>query len=85
MHYLCAYFCVFVPAIVNDKNKFFETSSELRTKDGKYFNWPMSLEEIAVAYPDLRLGGFYPGSKTCKCRSFNAIIVPYRDREEHLR
>jgi len=57
----------------------------MRNESGKFYNWPLSFEEISDAFPDLLLGGFYPGPQNCKCQSFNAIIVPYRDREEHLR
>ena len=57
----------------------------MRDIQGKRFNWPMSFEEISSIYPNLLLGGFYLGPKTCQCRSFNAIIVPYRNRKEHLR
>ena len=53
--------------------------------NGKYGNWPMTFEEISAFYPNLLLGGYYPGPKRCNCRSYNAIIIPYRDREVHLR
>ena len=53
--------------------------------DGMYRNWPMTFEELAAFYPALSLGGYYLGPKQCNCRSYNAIIIPYRDREVHLR
>lgn len=53
--------------------------------DGKQHNWPMTFEELAVSFPNLLLGGFYPGPNNCRCRSYNAIVIPYRDRETHLR
>ena len=58
---------------------------QLRKIDGHYMNWPMTFEELASTFPNLQVGGFYPGPTECRCRGYNAIIVPYRDREEHLR
>ncbi|CAK8671059.1 unnamed protein product [Clavelina lepadiformis] len=58
---------------------------QILTQGDQHFNWPPTFEEIAVTYPDLQIGGFYPGPKHCRCRGYNAIIVPYRDRESHLR
>nr|XP_002124765.3 beta-1,4-galactosyltransferase 3-like [Ciona intestinalis] len=48
-------------------------------------NWPPTLEEIAQQNQGLQPGGIYPGPTDCKPRSKVAIIIPYRDREEHLR
>jgi len=49
------------------------------------YNWPPTYEDIAVAFPKLRIGGYYPGPDNCKARHSTAIIIPVRDREEHLR
>ena len=45
---------------------------------------PPSLQIISRMHPDLDLGGHYKPS-TCKAREKVAIVVPFRDREEHLR
>ncbi|CAK8671011.1 unnamed protein product [Clavelina lepadiformis] len=56
------------------------SSGELR------WNWPPTLEEVALEYQiDLELGGIYNGPPDCTCRGASAVIVPYRDRAEHLR
>ena len=38
-----------------------------------------------MAFPKLRIGGYYPGPDNCVSRHSTAIIIPVRDREEHLR
>lgn len=43
---------------------------------------PASLETVAKLHPDLRRGSYKP--KTCQARHKVAIIIPYRDRPEHL-
>ncbi|XP_076825859.1 beta-1,4-galactosyltransferase 1-like [Clavelina lepadiformis] len=48
-------------------------------------NWPPTFEEIAAAYPTLENGGYYPGPNDCRTENTLAIIIPFRDREEHLR
>uniref|UniRef100_A0A0N5A051 Beta-1,4-N-acetylgalactosaminyltransferase n=1 Tax=Parastrongyloides trichosuri TaxID=131310 RepID=A0A0N5A051_PARTI len=45
---------------------------------------PPSLETIESLYPDIQMGGHhYP--KSCKANQTVAIIVPYKNREEHLK
>lgn len=47
---------------------------------------PPTLEEIGFEYPELKLGGHYSGPKYCKRpRHSTAIIIPYRNRDIHLR
>jgi len=48
-------------------------------------NWPPTFEEIAIKYRKVELGGYYPGPGNCSARQTIAVIVPFRDREEHLR
>jgi len=57
------------------------TSRTSITFDGE----PPSYEEIARNYPNLTLGGHYPGPPTCHPDQTLAIIVPFRDRDTHLR
>ncbi|XP_064488284.1 beta-1,4-N-acetylgalactosaminyltransferase bre-4-like [Ornithodoros turicata] len=44
----------------------------------------LSFEELEKLFPDLMPGGRYK-PKECVARHRVAIIIPYRDREEHLR
>lgn len=44
---------------------------------------PMSMTDVEAAFPQLEPGGAYHPSE-CRARDRVAIIVPYRDREEHL-
>ncbi|CAK8671241.1 unnamed protein product [Clavelina lepadiformis] len=46
---------------------------------------PPEMENISNEYPQLQAGGLYLGPKFCKPRQSVAIIIPYRDRETHLR
>ena len=48
-------------------------------------NWPPTLEETAIRFPKLHLGGYYPGPDDCQPRQSTAFIIPMRDREEHLK
>nr|XP_002125920.1 beta-1,4-galactosyltransferase 1 [Ciona intestinalis] len=47
--------------------------------------WPPTLKYLDFIYKDLEHGGVYKGPKECKCATNFAIIVPFRDREQHLR
>lgn len=50
----------------------------------KVWTDPPSLEELEKMHPELELGGrFRP--KECKSRHRVAVVIPYRDREHHLR
>jgi len=40
--------------------------------------------ELELAYPDIKQGGHWKPSD-CVPRHRTAIIIPFRDREEHLR
>uniref|UniRef100_H2ZJ93 Galactosyltransferase N-terminal domain-containing protein n=1 Tax=Ciona savignyi TaxID=51511 RepID=H2ZJ93_CIOSA len=57
----------------------------IRLKEEGEANWPPTFEEIAHQNQRLQNGGFYPGPEDCEARSSIAIIIPYRDREDHLR
>nr|XP_002130170.1 beta-1,4-N-acetylgalactosaminyltransferase bre-4-like [Ciona intestinalis] len=46
---------------------------------------PPTFAEIAKIFAMLEVGGYHPGPKFCKPRHSTAIIIPYRDRNTHLR
>uniref|UniRef100_H2YMA4 Galactosyltransferase N-terminal domain-containing protein n=1 Tax=Ciona savignyi TaxID=51511 RepID=H2YMA4_CIOSA len=52
---------------------------------GERANWPPTLKEIDKEHQHLKLGGYYPGPRSCVPRSTVAVILPYRDRDIHLR
>jgi len=45
---------------------------------------PPTFSELETKYPEVKQGGFYQPSD-CIAQHWNAIIVPYRNRECHLR
>lgn len=45
---------------------------------------PPTLEELAKRLPELSPGGRFKPTE-CRARHRVAIIIPYRDREDHLR
>uniref|UniRef100_A0A8C9EKQ5 Beta-1,4-galactosyltransferase n=1 Tax=Pavo cristatus TaxID=9049 RepID=A0A8C9EKQ5_PAVCR len=48
------------------------------------FSQPVNLEEVASANPEVREGGRF-APKDCKALQKVAIIIPFRNREEHLK
>ncbi|XP_076819793.1 beta-1,4-galactosyltransferase 2-like [Clavelina lepadiformis] len=46
---------------------------------------PLSYEEISANNPNVQFGGYYPGPANCTPRNSITVIIPYRDREVHLR
>ena len=62
----------------------FYSSIILGESDNQH-NWPPTLEDILIENPDLQVGGYYPGPENCEARFSTAIIIPVRNREEHLK
>ncbi|XP_065601652.1 beta-1,4-galactosyltransferase 1 isoform X2 [Cyrtonyx montezumae] len=48
------------------------------------FSQPVNLEDVASANPEVREGGRF-APKDCKALQKVAIIIPFRNREEHLK
>ncbi|XP_076820561.1 beta-1,4-galactosyltransferase 2-like isoform X1 [Clavelina lepadiformis] len=46
---------------------------------------PLSFEEISAKNPNVQFGGYYPGPANCTATNSVAVVIPYRDREVHLR
>ncbi|XP_078489251.1 beta-1,4-galactosyltransferase 2-like [Ciona intestinalis] len=61
-------------------------STNVNFEDGSgRTNWPPTFDEINQDNLHLQAGGFYPGPSTCTPKATVAIIIPYRDRDVHLR